>query len=82
MQATIKNRMRCVQCICRIEGDNFDFILNPTYFGDRPIGFFDGVAVGGNYGIGVFIKPSRGHFLKIHLDIGSITNYKEELLGL
>jgi hypothetical protein len=44
------------------EGDNFDFILNPTYFGDRPIGFFDGVAAGGDCGIGVFLKLSQGSF--------------------
>jgi len=58
------------------EGDTFDFILSPTYFGDRRIGFFDGATAGGDCGIGVFLKLSQVHFLKIHLNVGSGTNVK------
>jgi len=61
---------------CSYEGDTFDYILNPIYFGDRSIGFFDGFVVVGDCGIGVVLKLSGVHYFKVHLVVGSGTNVK------
>jgi len=56
--------------------------VNPLYFGNTPIGFFDGVAKGGLSGVGVFVKIDRYHCFKAHMAIGSGTNIRAELLAL
>ena len=65
-----------------VEGENFDFILNPVYFGQKPLVFFDGVVVCGSCSVGIVLKLSSYQFYKIHLAIGRGTNIKEELFGL
>jgi hypothetical protein len=62
--------------------DKLDFILNPIYFDDNPIGFFDGAAVGNNCGIGLYLKISSEHTVKAHFAGGTGNNMKAELLGL
>jgi ribonuclease HI len=64
------------------EGEKFDYIMNPVYFGHKPIGFFDGAAANGSCGVGIVLKLSSSHFFKIHLAIGIGTNIKAELIGL
>ena len=62
--------------------DKLDFIDNPIYFDDSPIGFFDGVVDGGICGIGLFLKLSNDHFYKAHFAGGEGSNMKAEILGL
>jgi hypothetical protein len=59
-----------------------DFILNPIYFDDNPIGFFDGAAVGNTCGIGIYLKISSDHIVKAHFVGGTGNNMKAELMGL
>jgi hypothetical protein len=59
-----------------------DFILNPIYFDDNSIGFFDGVGVENTCGIGIHIKISSEHTVKAHFAVGIGNNLKEELVGL
>jgi hypothetical protein len=58
------------------------FILNPIYFDDNPIVFFDGAGVGNTCGIGIYIKISFEHTVKAHFAVGTGNNLKEELVGL
>jgi len=62
--------------------DNVDSFLNPIYFGDNPLGFFDGTVVGGVCGVVVVLKISANHLFSIHLAIGSGSNIKAPFLGL
>jgi ribonuclease HI len=64
------------------EVNKVDFILNPIYFDEKPIGFFDGVAVNDNCGAGIFIKLSFDHSYKAHFAGGKGNNMKAEILGL
>jgi len=41
--------------------DKFEHILNPFFFDDTPIGFFDGTVVDNVCGIGIFENHSRPH---------------------
>ena len=56
--------------------------MNPFYFGQNPLGFFDVVVASTSCGVGVVLKLSNDHFFKIHLAIGTCTIIKEKLLGL
>ena len=38
------------------EVDKVDYIINPIFFDENPIGFFDGAAVNDNCGVDIFIK--------------------------
>jgi hypothetical protein len=67
---------------CFAEDDKFNFLLNPIYFGHRPLAFFNGVAAGGTCGVGIAIKLCSGHFFKIHIVVGLGTNIGAELLGM
>lgn len=46
-------------------------LLNPIHFGQRPLGFFHGVATSGICGVGIVLKFSGDQFFKIHLAIGT-----------
>jgi ribonuclease HI len=59
-----------------------DYILNPIFFGNMPIGFFDGVADKGIGGVGIVLKFSIHHYFKIHLAVGLGTSTKAKLQGL
>jgi ribonuclease HI len=59
-----------------------EYILNPVYFDDTPIGFFDGAVVGGLCGIGIFLKISSDHFFRVHFVGGEGNNMKAEIMGL
>jgi hypothetical protein len=59
-----------------------DYILNPVYFDDSPINYFDGVASGNKCGIGLYIKINNVHNYKAFFAGGEGNNMKEELLGL
>jgi ribonuclease HI len=64
------------------EVDKFDFILNPVFFDENPIGFFDGAVVDDNCGVGIFIKLNSDHFYRAHFAGGKGNNMKDEILGL
>lgn len=64
------------------EEDKMTFILNPIYFDDIPIGFFDGAVVDNICGIGIYLKRSTDHIVKAHFAGGNGNNMKAELLGL
>jgi ribonuclease HI len=64
------------------EVDKVDFILNPIFFDENPIGFFDGAVVNDNCGVGIFIKLSVDHSYKAHFAGGKGNNMKAEILGL
>jgi ribonuclease HI len=64
------------------EGEIFDFIMNPVYFGQKPLSFFDRVAASSSCGFGIVLKLSSDHFYNIHLAIRPGTNIKAEMLGL
>jgi len=64
------------------EVNKVDCILSPIFFYDKPIGFFDGVAVNDFCGAGIYIKLSSDHSYKTHFAGGKGNNMKEEILGL
>jgi len=49
-----------------LDEDKLDLILNPIYFDDNPIGFFDGIAAENICGIGIYLKLSFKHTVKAH----------------
>jgi hypothetical protein len=77
---------RIVLAIKEMSGENkddcLDFIMNPVYFDNRPIGFFDGAVAGGVCGVGIVLKLSSHHFFRAQLVVGVGSNIKAELLGL
>lgn len=60
----------------------FQDLVNPMYFGNSPIGFFDEASNRENSGIGVMIKLASTHCFKAHMSIGVETNIRAELLAL
>jgi len=62
--------------------DKLDFNLNPIYFDDNPIGFFDGAAADNICGVGIYLKLSTKHTMKAHFAGGTGNNMKAELMGL
>ena len=46
------------------EEDKLEVLLNPTYFNNNPIGFFDSASVENNCGIGLYLKLSSSHSIK------------------
>jgi hypothetical protein len=48
------------------EVDKCDYILNLVFFDENPIGFFDGVVVDDNCGVGIFIKLNSDHIYRAH----------------
>jgi hypothetical protein len=58
-----------------------EFILNPIYFDDTPIVFFDGVAYDNICGIEIYLKITTDHTVKAHFVGGNGNNMKVELLG-
>jgi ribonuclease HI len=65
-----------------MDEDKLDLILNPIYFDDNPIVFFDGAAAENMCGIGIFLKLSFRHRFKAHFTGGTGNNMKAELMGL
>jgi ribonuclease HI len=64
------------------EEDRFEYILNPIFFDDTPIGFFDGAVVDNVCGIGIYLKITPDHLVKAYFAGGNGNNMKAELLGL
>jgi hypothetical protein len=64
------------------EVDKVYFILNPIFFDENPIGFFDGATVNDNCGASIFIKSSYDHSYKAHFAGGKGNNMKAEIMGL
>ena len=64
------------------EEDKLAFILNPIYFDDNPIGFFDGAVDDNICGIGIYLKISTEHIIKAHFDGDNGNDIKVEILGL
>jgi len=62
--------------------DHLQVMINPLFFGNSPIGFFDGAETNEKGGIGVEIKMSSGHNFKAHLSTGPGTNIRVELIVL
>jgi hypothetical protein len=58
------------------EVNKVDYILNPIYFDDKPIGFFDGATVNDICGAEIFIKLSFVHSYKEHFAGGKGNNMK------
>jgi hypothetical protein len=58
------------------EDDKVDHILNPLYFDDNPIGFFDGAVVDNRCGIGIFLKINTEHHYRAHFAGGQGNNMK------
>jgi len=50
----------------KVEEDKLEVLLNPTYFNDNPIGFFDDAAAKNKCGIGIYLKISSRHTVKAH----------------
>jgi len=65
-----------------LKPNKLDYILNPVYFDDSSISYFDGAASGNKCGIGLYIKISNVHNFKAFFAGGEGNNMKEELLGL
>ena len=64
------------------EEDKCDYILNPVFFDENPIGFFYGAAVEDKCGIDIYIKVNSYHSYRAHFVGGKGNNMKEEILGL
>jgi len=64
------------------EDDKIDYILNPVFFDENPIGFFDGAVVDDLCGIGIFLKINSEHFYIAQFAGDKGNNMKEEILGL
>jgi hypothetical protein len=64
------------------EEDRMEYILNPIFFYDTPIGFFDGAADDSVCGIGIYLKITSDHIVKAYFAGGNGNNMKVELLGL
>jgi len=64
------------------EVNKVDYILDPIYFDEKPIGFFDGVVVNDICGVGIFVKLSFVHSYKVDFAGGKGNNMKAEILGL
>lgn len=57
-------------------------LINPSFFGNYDVGFFDGVATKEQSGMGIVVKVSPSHFFKAHMVVGTGTNIREKLLAL
>jgi hypothetical protein len=64
------------------EDEKVDTILNPIYFDEKPIGFFDDATVNENYGVGIFLKLCAQHVYKAYFVGGKGNNMKAEIMGL
>jgi hypothetical protein len=64
------------------EEDRMEYILNPIFFYDTPIGFFDGATDDSVCGIGIYLKITSDHIVKAYFAGGNGNNMKAELLGL
>jgi ribonuclease HI len=64
------------------EVDKLEILLNPIYFNNNPIGFFDGAYAENKCGIGLYLKFSSSHSIKALFVGGSGNNMKAELMGL
>jgi len=59
-----------------------EYILNPVYFEEKPIGFFDGAVVNNKCGAGIYIKLREHHGYKACFAGGQGNNMKDEIIGL
>lgn len=57
-------------------------LINPVFFGNYHVGFFDGAATEDQSGIGLVVKVSTSHCFKAHMTVRTSTNIREELLAL
>jgi hypothetical protein len=64
------------------EEDIMEYILNPIFFYDTPIGFFDGATDDKVCGIGIYLKITADHTVKAQFAGGNGNNMKAKLLGL
>jgi hypothetical protein len=64
------------------EADKVEHILNPIYFDDKPIGFFDESVVDNRCGIGFFLKINTEHHYRAHFAGGQGNNMKAKIMGL
>jgi hypothetical protein len=67
---------------CKEEEDKLEVLLNPIYFNNIPIGFFDCATADNKCGIGLYLKISSSHTIKAQFAGGTGNNMKGELLGL
>jgi hypothetical protein len=65
-----------------VEEDKLDLLLNPIYFDDNPIGFFNGGVAENKCGIGIYLKIYFCHTVKAHFTGGTRNNMKDKLMGL
>jgi len=61
---------------------SFKGMINPMYFGNSPLGFFDGAANEKQSAIGVLIKISSTHHFKAFMAVGSGSNNRDGLIAL
>ena len=62
--------------------EKVDYILNPIFFDEKPIGFFDEATVDNNCGLNIFLKINSNHFYRAHFAGGKGNNMKAKILGL
>jgi hypothetical protein len=62
--------------------EKVEYILNPVFFDEKPIGFFDGAVVNDKCGAGIYIKISAHHGYKAFFVRGKSNSMKAEILGL
>jgi hypothetical protein len=62
--------------------EKVEYILNPVYFEEKPIGFFYGEVVNDNCGCGIYIKLSAQHVDKAYFAGGQGNNMKAKIIGL
>jgi hypothetical protein len=56
--------------------------LNPIYFNDNPIGFFNGAVAKNKCDIGIYLKITSGHTIQAHFVGGTGNNMKAEMMRL
>ena len=57
-------------------------LINPVFFGNSPIGFFDGAANENHSGVGVMIKVTSNHHYKAFMAGRRGSNNRVELIAL
>lgn len=59
-----------------------DTFINPIYFDNKPIGFFDGVVNNDDSGVGLVLKIYKRLHVEATLNIRLGSNIRAELIGL
>jgi len=63
-----------------IDKDHFQEMINPLYFGNSPLGFFNGATNKDSNGIGLVVKLTSSHSFKAYMAIGHGSNIIAELI--